>query len=67
LIAPILCIGRIDGQLAIETKRWLWKPTAPLLARRGKHGTHLLYYRSPTQGRALRLGRDRWLTSRGLR
>jgi len=64
---PILCIGRIDGTLTIETRRWLWKPCAPLLARRRSkdNGLVLLYYHSHA-GRALRLGEHKWLTKKGI-
>lgn len=61
MMRPILCIGRIDGVLTVETKRWLWKP-GRMLARRDDSGTLvLLYHRDRIVGPALRATRGRWL------
>lgn len=67
MTTPIFCIGRIDGVLTIETRRWLWKPGQPLLAYRLRSGgRRLLYYKDHQGRRALRLAEHKWLTSKGI-
>jgi hypothetical protein len=63
----IFCIGRIDGLLTVETRRWVWKPRQPFLARRSRRTgkMQLLYYRDDGM-RALRMPRDQWLTRYGI-
>lgn len=64
---PIFCIGRIGGVLTIQTRRWLWKPGQPMVARRNRSGPlRLLYYRDHRGRRALRLSEHKWLSRKGV-